>query len=61
LKKVGVKSETCWPPGPRQKGTSFKGYKLGKLQQAWREHGSQAPDDADSGRVQLRLITSKGG
>ena len=34
LAKVDVGSETCWPPGPRQKGGSFKGYKLAKLLQA---------------------------
>jgi len=32
LKKLGVKSETCWPPGARRQRTSFRGYKLAKLQ-----------------------------
>ena len=47
---------TCWPPGKRQPGASFKGYKRAQFEEAWAKHGSAAPDDAGPARGRLRLI-----
>jgi hypothetical protein len=55
LAKVGIRSETCWPPGTRQRGGSFRGYKRAAFEEAWRKHGTR--DDTEPGRGRLRLIT----
>jgi hypothetical protein len=56
LAKVGIRSETCWPPGKRLPRTSFRGYQRAQFVAAWRKHGA-AQDDAEPGRGRLRLIT----
>ena len=56
LEKVGIKSETCWPPGKRQPRTSFKGYKRAQFEEARRKYC--APADAEPGAPRLRLITT---
>jgi hypothetical protein len=60
LAKVGIRSETCWPPGTRQRGGSFRGYKRLAFEEAWRKYGAAAPEDAGPGRARLRLITPDG-
>jgi hypothetical protein len=57
LDKVDIPSETCWPPGPRVRGTAFRGYKLAAFEAAARKHNVTAPDDAELKRARLRLIT----
>jgi len=56
LKKVGIESVQCWPPGKRQPGGSFRGYKRAQFEEAWRKYGSAASDEAEPGRGHLRLI-----
>jgi Protein of unknown function (DUF3631) len=57
LKRVGVASEICWPPGKRQPGTSFRGYKRAAFEEARRKFGVAAPDETELRRAQLRLIS----
>jgi hypothetical protein len=50
LGEGGIHSVTCWPAGKRERGASFKGYKLAQFEEAHRKY--RAPDDAR----RLRLI-----
>jgi hypothetical protein len=56
LEKVGIKSETCWPTGKRERGGSFKGYRRVQFEEAFRKHC--APSDAGPGAPHLHLVTS---
>lgn len=48
LKKVGIQAMPLWPPGKRQRGGGFRGYKLAQF---------EAASDAEPKRGHLRLIT----
>jgi Protein of unknown function (DUF3631) len=56
LAKVGIRSVTCWPPGKRQPGTSFRGYKRAQFEEAWRKYGAEPPDGTEPGRPRPRLV-----
>jgi hypothetical protein len=56
LGKVGIESETCWPPGPRQPRTSFRGYKRAQFEEARRKYDVAAPEEAELRRERLRLV-----
>jgi hypothetical protein len=56
LGKVGIESEICWPPGPRQRGTAFKGYKRAAFEEARRKYDVAAPKEAELRRERLRLV-----
>ena len=53
LRKVGIHSMPLWPPGKRQPGGGFRGYKRAQFEEAWRKFAS----DAEPKRGHLRLIT----
>lgn len=59
LGRIGIPSETCWPPGPRRPRTSFRGYKRAAFEAAARRYGVTAPDDAEPGCGRLPLITPR--
>jgi len=56
LGKIGIESETCWPPGPRQPRTSFRGYKCVAFEEARRKYDVAAPEEAELRRERLRLV-----
>jgi hypothetical protein len=56
LKQVGVVSEVCWPPGKRQPGSSFRGYKRTAFEEARRKFDVAAPEEAELRRERLRLV-----
>jgi Protein of unknown function (DUF3631) len=55
LRRVGVTSEICRPPGKRQPRTSFRGYKRAAFEEAQRKFSVTAPDETELQRGRLRL------
>jgi hypothetical protein len=60
LKRVGIRSVPCWPPGPRKRGGCFKGYTRAQFEAAWQKYGP-AESDGESGSAgaRLRLISPR--
>jgi hypothetical protein len=56
LRQVGITSEVCWPPGPRKRGTSFRGYRRAAFEEARRKYDIAAPEEAELRRERLRLV-----
>jgi hypothetical protein len=55
LRKVGIHSMPCWPPGKRQRGGGFRGYKVAQFEGAHRKYN--VASDTESRHGHLRLIT----
>jgi hypothetical protein len=53
LKDRDIESEACWPPGPRQKGGGFRGYKRAAFEAARRKYDIAAPQEAELERLRL--------